>query len=75
MGPWTIAFIVISAALSFVLRTKPAEPKPPTLTSIEAPTADPERPIPVIFGTRRVTGPNVVWYGHLDTDAVRSDEL
>ena len=75
MDPFTIAILVVTTALAFVLRPKPAQPKPPALTDIEAPTNDPDRPIPVIFGTRTISGPNVLWYGHLDTDAVRADEI
>lgn len=35
------------------------------------PEADLGSPIPVVFGTRRLQNPNVVWYGDLKTRAVR----
>jgi hypothetical protein len=34
------------------------------------PTAEQDRPIPVIFGTVWITGPNVVWYGDLRTEGI-----
>lgn len=30
-----------------------------------------ERPIQVVFGTRKVSGPNVLWYGNLQTRAIK----
>lgn len=38
---------------------------------IDVPTADEGVEIPVLFGTRRIGGPNVVWWGDLQTKAIR----
>jgi hypothetical protein len=61
-----IVLAVVSAVLSYVLQ--PGPPKPPgasALEDFEAPTVDDGRPIPIVFGTVFVRGPNIVWYGSL----------
>jgi hypothetical protein len=35
------------------------------------PTAEDGREIPVVFGTKDITGPNVVWYGDFMAVAVQ----
>lgn len=37
--------------------------KPPSLDDIKGPTAEHGRPIPVVFGTKRLKSPNAVWTG------------
>lgn len=39
------------------------EQAPPTFSDLNAPTATLGREIPVVFGTKLIAGPNVVWYG------------
>ena len=46
--------------------------KPAGLSEIEAPIAEEGVEIPVLFGTRDLNGPNVVWYGDLKTVAIKS---
>jgi len=55
------------AALSYVLMPKPQQEKPPAAMDLEAPTAEAGRTIPVVFGTMRVKGLNVLWYGDIQT--------
>lgn len=62
-----IVLLIISYAISYALAPKPPKPKPASLSDFDVPTADASRPIPVVFGTVLVTGPNVVWYGDLRT--------
>lgn len=42
-------------------------PKPPQqsqeVKDMEDPTADASRPLPVVFGSVSVRGPNIIWYG------------
>jgi hypothetical protein len=60
--------LAIMVALSYALRPKPKTPTPPKAAGIEEfdiPTAEEGRPIQVLFGKRRIAGPNVVWYGDL----------
>jgi hypothetical protein len=60
-----VVLFIVSAVLSYLLAPKPPQPKPASLSDFDIPTADEGRPIPVVFGTVTVTGPNVVWYGDL----------
>lgn len=71
---WRIAFYVFTLALSYVLRPKMPNnnARPAGLGDFQVPTAEAGREIPVLFGTRVLKGPNVVWYGHLRTIAVKS---
>jgi hypothetical protein len=66
--------IIISLAMmaiSYAIRPRSPTPKPASLTDIDAPTAETGRPIPVIFGTVRVTGANCIWYGDLTSKAIK----
>lgn len=68
MAVYLIAAILVSAALA----PKPVQPKPAALEDFDLPTAEQGREIAVIFGTVTVTGPNVVWYGNLRSEAITS---
>ena len=56
-------YFVISVAISLIMAPRPPKVKPPAFQDFESPTADEDRPIPVVFGTVTITGSNVVWYG------------
>lgn len=66
-----IALLVISTIITILLAPKPAKPKPASLDDFDIPTADPSRPIPVVFGTVHITGANCVWYGNLNADPIK----
>lgn len=71
---WVQLFIlVLSAVIGQMLAPKPPVPKASTFGDVTVPTATENRPIPVAFGTVWIKGPNVVWYGSLDTEPVMSD--
>lgn len=57
-----IAALIINVAIQIIFA-----PKAPKVTPVahDRPTADVARPIPVVFGTVTIKGPNVVWYGDL----------
>jgi hypothetical protein len=62
-----MALTVASLAISLVqmLTYKAPEPPVPPPQAISfIPTAEQGKAIPVVFGTRIVTQPNVVWWGH-----------
>ena len=66
--------VAIMIALSYALAPKPKRPKgrkPLTLEQFDIPTAEEGRPIQVLFGKKYVAAPNVVWFGHLKTTAVK----
>lgn len=67
MGWEQVIYLIIVTLISVALAPKPPKPKPATLDDFDFPTADENRPVPVVFGTVRVTGPNVLWYGDLGT--------
>lgn len=69
---WYIAAFVAGLVLSFAATPKPPSPKPAGFSDIDAPTAEEGKPIPVLFGTRDLNSPNIVWWGHLMTVAIKS---
>ncbi len=64
---------IVTTALSYILAPKPEAPKPASLDDFNVPTADPERNIPVVFGTVWVEDPNTVWYGDLLAVPIRAE--
>jgi hypothetical protein len=62
-----LALYVATTALSALLAKRPSAPKPSALGEFEAPTAEEDRAIPIVFGTVLLKGPNVVWYGALSS--------
>lgn len=62
----TVIYVVISIVISLIayaFAPKPKMPKPQAASEMENPTADAGRPIPVVFGTLTIKGPNFLWYG------------
>jgi uncharacterized membrane protein len=66
-----LVIMIVSALISYALAPKPPQPKPASLTDFDAPTAEEGRPIPVVFGTVWIKGPNVLWYGDLRSVPIR----
>lgn len=67
---WFIALLFIGSILAGeLLRPRPKSDgtKPATLSDFNFPTADESRPIPVAWGTVKVDGPNILWYGDLQS--------
>ena len=69
---WQLVFLVALNLLASALAPKPPKPKSASLTDVDAPTAEADKPIPVVFGTVMLRGPNVVWYGDLRTKAIKT---
>jgi hypothetical protein len=65
----SLALMAISYALS--PRPKLEPPKAAGLDDFDLPTAEEGRPIPVVFGTVLLRGPNVVWAGDLKVEPIR----
>lgn len=61
--------------LSELLRPKPniEDAKPAGLGDFNFPTATEGRAVPIVWGTIQITGPNVVWYGNLVTQAIEEE--
>lgn len=68
---WYVAVFIVALAVGMSMTPKPQSQPPAGLGDFKVPTAEEGREIPVLFGTRDIDGPNVVWYGHLRTVAIR----
>jgi len=66
-----LVLLVASYFISAALAPKPPVPKPAALNDFDVPTAEQGRPVPVVFGTVLLTGPNVLWYGDLRTTPIK----
>lgn len=71
-GGWVqIILFIVSLIISIVLAPKPASPRAAALEDFDVPLAEEDRPIPVLFGTKRITGANVVWHGDLSVQPIK----
>lgn len=62
-----LAYFVVALVVAFAVMPKPQAAAPPSLiTDTDVPTAEPGRPIGVVFGTYLVKSENIVWYGDID---------
>lgn len=65
IAPWLVALIV-SVALNvaaYVITPKPKAPKPEAVQQADSPTAEADKPMPVLFGTGRISETNVIgWW-------------
>ena len=68
---YLIVFIV-ALAISLAVQPKQPVPKPVALSDFNVPTAEPGRPIPMVFGTVMLRAPNVVWYGDLSYTKIKT---
>ncbi|WKB54389.1 hypothetical protein [Eleftheria terrae] len=72
MWPQLIAWIA-TTVLSALLAPKPKsqEAQPGQIGDKDLPIASQDAPIPVLFGTRVISGPNVVWYGDVQVKPIK----
>jgi len=64
--PWPLVLsFVASLVISYALLPKPETAPSPSVDQVKAPTAKVGGQIAVLFGTRRMDGPNTVWYGDI----------
>jgi predicted phage tail protein len=66
-----IGLVLSAVAYALSPRPKTETPRPAGLDDLSVPTAEEGRPIPVVFGTVLISGPNVVWAGDLRVDPIR----
>ncbi len=78
MDPFTLILILtIAVALTVALTANPKieDARPKSLGDFNVPTATEDRFVPIVVGTCRLKGPNVVWYDDLKkkpiTDSVK----
>ncbi len=67
-----LAVFVLSIIAARVLAPKPASQVPGDISD-HVPTAEAGKEIPVLFGTRIIGQPNVVWWGDLKTQKIEDD--
>lgn len=67
-----LAVGLVISVIAYVLTPKP-KPVKPEVQDLKEPTASAGRPMPVVFGTIRVTGVNVLWYGEKTTETRMED--
>lgn len=72
MAWWYAVIWVVALVAAYAMMPKPQTQPPPGIGEIQAATAEEGREIPVLFGTRDINSPNVVWYGDIKTVAVKS---
>lgn len=68
---WYVVVFVVALVVSYAMAPKPQSRPPAGLGDIQVPTAEEGREIPVLFGTKELKGPNVVWFGDLRTEAIK----
>lgn len=70
-----LIMFVISLIAGELLRPKPKfdTPTASSLGDFQLPTAEEGRAIPVVFGTCKIKGSNVVWYGDLEVRPMTKD--
>lgn len=68
---WYLVVYALALVVSYSMMPKPESRPPAGLGDFQVPTAEVGREIPVLFGRRKLEGPNVVWYGHLRTVAIK----
>lgn len=69
----TLILFAITLALSELLKPKPQteNARPSDLGDFSFPTATEGRPVPIIFGTVKLSAPNVIWFGDLRQTAIK----
>lgn len=69
---FTLLLYAALFVLSDLLKPKPdlENAKPAGLGDFQFPTATEGRPVPLVWGTVKVSGPNVTWYGDLRQEAI-----
>lgn len=68
MAWWFIVVFIAAFAIAYATMPKPQAPE---LGTVDGPTAEEGRSIPVLFGTRWIKQANIVWYGDISTTAVK----
>lgn len=71
MGWEYVIILVFSLAAAITMQPKQQQ-KAPEVGQVDTPTATEGKEIPVLFGTRDLKNPNVVWVGDISSTAIKS---
>lgn len=69
---WVQIAIWVGLQIVSYLLTPKAQTQTQTPGEVEATTVDSSSPVPVLFGTRLLTGANCIWYGDIGTTPIKS---
>lgn len=66
---WFIQLLIglVLNIVAYLIMPKPKAPQPAETKDLEDPTAEAGRPLPVVFGSVRVKGLNILWFGEKKT--------
>lgn len=66
---WFLQLLVglVLNIVAYLIMPKPKAPQPAETKDLEDPTAEAGRPLPVVFGSLRIKGLNIIWYGEKAT--------
>jgi len=71
-----MSWLLVAAWVALMVASYLLRPKPSTFTNapgtVEGTTVDSSSPVPVLFGTRKITKTNCVWYGDIMTTPIVS---
>lgn len=67
-----IGLAILSALVLYLLRPKIEGPRPATMDDFDIPKTKEGEEIGLVFGTVWIKDPQVVWYGDLRTEAIKS---
>jgi hypothetical protein len=67
-----IALFIVSTIIQVLLAPRPRVEAPQPATEFDAPLAEEGHPVPVVFGEVWLRAPNVVWYGDIAVQPIRS---
>ena len=71
---WIAAIIfVVALVVAYCMAPKPQTAPPPGMGEVKGPTAQEGREIPVLFGTRIVSGPNILWFGDVKAMPIKEE--
>ncbi|MGI6655268.1 MAG: hypothetical protein ACOX5Z_00250 [Desulfobulbus sp.] len=64
-----VVWVGLQLVSAFLLRPKTSAAVPAP-GEVSGPTVDAASPVPVLFGTRRISAPNCCWYGDIATTPI-----
>ena len=68
---WAILYVALVVyAISSI--PEPETQPPASLGEFDIPTISSSKEIPILFGSKTIKSANIVWYGDLKTEAIRS---
>jgi len=68
---WWYYLILAVLTVAVYKGNKPQQQSVLPTEDLELPTAEAGKKIPVLFGTRDIKSPNLVWYGNFRSTAIR----